>query len=118
MMKVVHDPPRAIPLSPMWWPLICQRHRPASFQFAACFALHQHGEPSLDSRQFRLLPSQNIREFLDRAGEMGDLFFQVSYICHGHYQRPRRAFCKSRAMSFLAKMKMGAGSHCHSALLL
>lgn len=107
-----------LPLSPMRWPLIRQRHRPACVQFAPCFTLHQRGKPSLDHGQFRLLARHNIRELLDRAGEVGDLFFQVGYICHSPYQRLRRAICKSRVIRFLARMKLEAGARCNSALLL
>jgi len=99
-------------------PLIRKRDCAASLDFASGFTFHQKSEPSLNDRQFRLLPRHDFRQILDRAGEMGDLFFQVRYICHGPYQRAGRAFCKSWVMSFLAKMKVGAGSHHNSALLL
>lgn len=39
------------------------------------FALHQHMDAPVERGDLALLTGDNLRKVLDRAGQMGDLFF-------------------------------------------
>lgn len=62
--------------------LIGQWYCPARVHFAPCFAFHQHGKSPLCHGQFGFLAGDDIRQFLNRAGEVGDLFFEVCQVSH------------------------------------
>ncbi len=74
----------------MWGFLISQRHCATGVQFSGGFPFHQQGQPAGCLCQFGFLPCYDIRQILHRAGEVGDLFFEIGDI--GHNARLHRLF--------------------------
>lgn len=62
--------------------LIGQWHGAACLKLASGFAFHQHGKAPRCQRQFGFLTGHDVRQFIDRARQVGDLFFKMC--CVGH----------------------------------
>ena len=56
--------------------LIGQRDRAAGVGFTLRLALHQEAEAAAEDVDLARLAGDNLREVFDRAGQVGDLFFE------------------------------------------
>ena len=73
-------------------------------RLAVNLSLNQQHHAAGQQGDFPFLPGDDIRQILDRAGQVGDAFFDVYLIGHVVQGPRRRAFCKG----FLAPVP-GAG---------
>ena len=64
-------------LSIMRWAFICDHNRTTLACITLSFTLHQHMYAPVQRCDLALLPGHNIRQILNRAGQMGQLFFQL-----------------------------------------
>jgi hypothetical protein len=60
----------------MWWTLVAKDMRAAPGLFATGFTFHQHPHPPAETGNFVLLTGNDVAQLFDRAGKMGNLFFQ------------------------------------------
>lgn len=79
--------------------LVGQRHGAAAIQLAPRFAFHQHPDTVRQTVDSVLLPRHNIREIIDRAIQMGNLFFKVGLMGHGFLYGFAAGFAKPRFQS-------------------
>ena len=105
--------------------LIGQWHGAACLKLASGFAFHQHCKAPHGQCQFGFLTGHDVRQFVDCAGQVGDLFFKMCCVGHGllsswrALQRKERLLCAVAAggiLSFFAKM-IGGAVVCHGVRL-
>jgi len=77
--------------------LIGQRHGSARIHFAPCLAGHQHFQTPRGDCQVGLLAGNDIGQVVDRARQMGDLFFKMCNVCHVP-DIPRAHACRNCAL--------------------
>lgn len=66
----------------MRWALVTDGHGPACVQFPLCLPLHQNAQAVRQFAQLVLLPCDDIGQVVNRATEVGDLFFEAGLIGH------------------------------------
>jgi len=86
---------RAVLRSVVRWPFVADHDPAAALAFSFGLARHQHLCAPGQEGQFTFLPSDNVRQVLDRADQVGDLFFECVYaavhILHlGQFARLRK----------------------------
>jgi len=60
----------------MRWLLIPHNNTAAAVAFAFGLSAHQHFDPAGQLGDFGLLPDHDLGQVIDRAGQMGDMFFK------------------------------------------
>jgi len=83
---------------------VAEERAAAGVAFARGLAARQHVDPGLQAGDLGLLAGDDLGQFVDRAGKMGDMFFQRAHAGHvtaGHGGGQSRRVA-SRAMPQLA----------------
>ncbi len=65
----------------MWWPFISNNDPTAALSFTRTFAFHQQLYPAGQDRDFAFLAGDDVRQIVNGAHEVGDLFFEFLHMC-------------------------------------
>lgn len=82
--------------------LVRQKDAAVFGRFTFGLPLDQAGDSGRHDRQVLLLPGDDVRQVLDGAGQVGDLFLKAGYVIHDHQIAPVAREIKPRSSPVVA----------------